>query len=350
MRQSIMNEIADHLRQFFMIAPDSDIFGGDILRQRIGFDRHMILLGDGAVDFDRVLDGSSEVDGFGRHFVLALLDAAEREQILNELRHARHLRLHCGEEFIARFFILVFELFDDFEIADQCCQRRFEFMAGMGDEIAAHLVGQSDVGFFLEADEEEGLHAAARRQRRFDGDMKIALDRHHDMPFDRARRAIFEAFRKSVQHDRIAHNGGYGQGAQVLALKQAARGAIAEPDFAIHADKEDGVGDEISGIPAHRIAPFSAPPSGVDRGRRPGIDQCRGRDDRKARRRQPERHESLNHKQGAHARAEQEDDGMAHEAAIEMARHLFDRLPLDSRIGVRRGEAFRNACHISILA
>ena len=67
------------------------------------------------------------------------LDARQRQQIVDQPRHAPRLLLHDGEEAIARLGVVAGRALQGLDEAGQRRQRRAQFVAGVGDEVGAHL-------------------------------------------------------------------------------------------------------------------------------------------------------------------------------------------------------------------
>jgi hypothetical protein len=68
------------------------------------------------------------------------LDARERQEIVDQTRHSAGLRLHDVEEALAGRGIITRRPLQGLDEAGQCRKRRAQFMAGIGDEIDAHLL------------------------------------------------------------------------------------------------------------------------------------------------------------------------------------------------------------------
>ena len=68
------------------------------------------------------------------------LDARERQQIVDQPRHARRLRLHDGEKALARRRIVARRSLQRLDEAGERGERRAQLVARIGDEIGAHLL------------------------------------------------------------------------------------------------------------------------------------------------------------------------------------------------------------------
>ena len=96
------------------------------------------------------------------------------------------------------FLIVRFDIAQSFEVSAKDGERSFEFVACIGDEVAPHLVGDVDVGLFMEGEEGEGLHAVSRREGGGDMDMEVSLDGDMDSPVDVFNLAVFLGSGKSI--------------------------------------------------------------------------------------------------------------------------------------------------------
>ena len=68
------------------------------------------------------------------------LDPRQRQEVIDEARHARRLRFHDVEETLARGRIVAGRAFQRLDEARERGQRGAQFMAGIGDEIGAHFL------------------------------------------------------------------------------------------------------------------------------------------------------------------------------------------------------------------
>ena len=109
----------------------------------------------------------------------------EREQIVDQAGHARRLSRHDGEEAVAGHGIIAGGALEGFDEAAQRGERGAQFVAGVGDEVGAHLGELVLLGKVAEGDEEErqtgpGLALGDARERGeetpLDGDAFVELD------------------------------------------------------------------------------------------------------------------------------------------------------------------------------
>ena len=62
------------------------------------------------------------------------------KQIVDQPRHAPRLLLHDGQEALARFGVVARRALQRLDEAGQGGERRAQFVAGIGDEVGAHLL------------------------------------------------------------------------------------------------------------------------------------------------------------------------------------------------------------------
>ena len=67
-------------------------------------------------------------------------DARQRQQIVDQPRHAPRLLLHDGEEALARLGVVARRALQGLDEAGQRGERRAQFVAGIGDEVGAHFL------------------------------------------------------------------------------------------------------------------------------------------------------------------------------------------------------------------
>ena len=77
----------------------------------------------------------------GRRRVLVQLDARQRQQVLDQARHALGLLLHDRRKRSLRLGVVARRPPQGLDEADQAGQRRLQLVAGVGDEIGAQLLG-----------------------------------------------------------------------------------------------------------------------------------------------------------------------------------------------------------------
>ena len=107
-----------------------------------------------------------EVDAAARRNVGIHLDAGEREQRVDQARHARSLLGHDGKEAFARPGIVLGGALQRLDEAAQRGKWSPEFVARIGNEIGAHLVDALDLGQIPQQHEDVavGLRSAGERR------------------------------------------------------------------------------------------------------------------------------------------------------------------------------------------
>ena len=88
------------------------------------------------------------------------LDAAQRDQIVDEPRHAPRLLDHDLEEALAGLPVVAGSTLQRLDEAQQRGQRRAQLMADVGDEIDAHALDPLGLGEVAQHDQQQGLPAA----------------------------------------------------------------------------------------------------------------------------------------------------------------------------------------------
>ena len=109
------------------------------------------------------------------------LDAREREQIVDQPRHAPRLALHDFHEALARRRIVARRPLQGVDEAGERRERRAQLVAGVGDEIGAHLLDPAQRREVLHADENETALESGRDAGEFDrrdAAGEPAVDRH----------------------------------------------------------------------------------------------------------------------------------------------------------------------------
>ena len=81
-----------------------------------------------------------EVDRRLRPHVLLLLDARQRQQVVDQPRHAASLLAHDGEKLVARLGVVVRRALQRFDETEHRGERRAQFVAGVGDEVDPHAL------------------------------------------------------------------------------------------------------------------------------------------------------------------------------------------------------------------
>jgi hypothetical protein len=147
--QRIDEQIAQHLRELGTVAGD-DRWPGSILHHQI----RAAFVDQLAQARPCLLDQRQQVDRIGGNCESFRLDPRQRHQIVDEAAHALCLAEHDLEESLARGRVaggvLVLQRLEE---ADQRRQRGAQFVAGIGDEVDAHLLGGAGLAEIAETDE-----------------------------------------------------------------------------------------------------------------------------------------------------------------------------------------------------
>src|SRR5262249_19803472 len=88
----------------------------------------------------------TEVDRVLRTDVGIELDPRQRQQIVDQPRHAERLLFHDGEKALARGGIIARRPLQRLDEAGERGERRPQFVAGVGDEIGTHLLDPAQRG------------------------------------------------------------------------------------------------------------------------------------------------------------------------------------------------------------
>ena len=107
-----------------------------------------------------------EIDRRVGPLMRAQLDARQRQQIVDQPRHAPGLRLHDAEEAFARRRIVARRALQGLDEAGERGERRAQLVAGIGDEVGAHLLDPPDRREIVHGDDHDAGAAARRRQAR----------------------------------------------------------------------------------------------------------------------------------------------------------------------------------------
>ncbi len=94
----------------------------------------------------------------GRQF-----DARQRQQIVDQPRHAGRLRMHDAEEALARLGVVLGRPLQRIDEARQRRQRRAQLVAGIGDEIGAHFLDTAQRRLVVERHQHAVVGAAEQR-------------------------------------------------------------------------------------------------------------------------------------------------------------------------------------------
>ena len=177
------------------------------------------------------------------------LDPAQRQQRIDQPRHARGLLGHDRQEALARAGIALGAALQRLDEAAQRGQRRAELVAGIGDEIGAHLVDALDLGQVAQQHQDAAAPLAAARQRRdrrrhapADRNALGVGDRDGAPALGRGRHRV-EEFRRSDHRGNVAPFAQRGE--------QAARRRIAEQHMARRVEHDhrvrQGLGHRVHG-------------------------------------------------------------------------------------------------------
>ena len=111
----------------------------------------------------------------GRQF-----DPRQRQQIVDQPRHPRRLRVHDAEKALARLGVVLGRALQRIDEARQRRQRRAQFMAGIGDEVGAHFLDPAQRRLVVERHQHAFVGAAEQRRHRHrrDDQFHPAIDRH----------------------------------------------------------------------------------------------------------------------------------------------------------------------------
>ena len=110
-------------------------------------------------------------------------DARQRQQIVDQPRHARRLALHDTKEFFARDRIVLRRALQGFDEAEQRGQRRAQFVAGIGDEVGAHFLDPAQRRQIVEG-HHQNIGVIAGETHRRDKSLEPAVERHTLEEFD----------------------------------------------------------------------------------------------------------------------------------------------------------------------
>ena len=85
----------------------------------------------------------------------AQLDARQRQQIVDQPRHAPGLRLHDAEEPLARRRVVARRALQRVDEAGERGERRAQLVADIGDEIGAHVLDAADRREIMDGDDDD---------------------------------------------------------------------------------------------------------------------------------------------------------------------------------------------------
>ncbi len=157
--------------------------------------------------------------------MLVQLDAAERQQIVDQPRHAQRLLAHDGQEPVAGGDVVLGVATQGLDEAGQGRERRAELVAGVGQEVGPHALVAPGVGLVAHAEQGQALGPLGGEglgDRAPDPVQRAALLEHR-LGLD----AAVEGLLEGLQHLRIADIGGQ-QAAGALQAQQFARRGVGE--------------------------------------------------------------------------------------------------------------------------
>ena len=172
--QRVLHQILEHADQLVAVAQHQQRARG-----RGGVDLDVAVAGQGLQAVGDLADDGDEIDLLVGPQMRVELDAREREQIVDQARHAVRLHLHDGEEALARRGILARRALQRVDEARQRGERGAKLMAGIGDEVGTHLLDATQRREIVKREQHEarpgrGLRRRDRRHHRF----VPAVDRH----------------------------------------------------------------------------------------------------------------------------------------------------------------------------
>ncbi|HEX7968474.1 MAG TPA: hypothetical protein VF502_09655, partial [Stellaceae bacterium] len=195
----VVEQILEHLRQLVGVAQHLGRVG-----RQVQDDAHVARRG---ALLQRVGDGMQhllDVDTVGRRHMLVHLDARQRQQIVDQPRHALRLLGHDGEEAVARRGVVARRAAQRLDESGERGERRPELVAGIGDEIGAQSLAALDRGQIVEREHGGGALGAVRPDRR-QPRREMALDRRRDVELDNARRLALEHRVGGGEHGGMTH-------------------------------------------------------------------------------------------------------------------------------------------------
>ena len=98
-----------------------------------------------------------EIDRRVGPLMRAQLDARQRKQVVDQPRHAPGLRLHDAEEAFARRRIVARRALQRLDEAGERRERRAQLVAGIGDEVGAHLLDPPDRREIVNGDDHDAV-------------------------------------------------------------------------------------------------------------------------------------------------------------------------------------------------
>src|SRR5262249_49815005 len=150
-------------------------------------------------------------------------DTREREQVIDQPRHAARLSFHYFDDPFARYRIVARRALQGIDKAGERGERRAQFVAGVGDEIGAHLLDPPQRREILPADKTEATLEAGRGAGQSDGR-------------DRAREPAVDWYAFKEFHPlRLVGRDGAPDGFDDFRPPQRERGGLATPQRRRHA-------------------------------------------------------------------------------------------------------------------
>ena len=102
--------------------------------------RHAPIARQGLQAVRNLADDRNEIDRRVGAAMRIELDARERQQVVDQPRHAPRLLLHDGKEALAGFGVIAGRSLQCLDEAGKSRERRAQLVAGIGDEIGPHLL------------------------------------------------------------------------------------------------------------------------------------------------------------------------------------------------------------------
>ena len=162
--ERVFHQVLEHADQLIVVAGDRQLgrcldVDGDATVARQGFQAVRDLA-----------DDRHQVDQRIGPAVRIQLDPRQRQQVVDQPRHAPRLLLHDGEEALPRLGVVARRALQGLDEAGKRRQRRAQLVAGIGDEVGAHLFGAAQRGEVMKHHQHQiGLVR-----------IRLAPDRHHD--------------------------------------------------------------------------------------------------------------------------------------------------------------------------
>ena len=155
--QRILDQVLEHADQFVAVAEHMDRLG-----RRLDRDRHVAVARQRLQAIGHLAHDRHEIDLRLGPQMRVELDARERQQIIDQARHAGGLRVHDAEKALARGGVVARRALQGFDETRERRQRRAQLMARIGDEVGAHRLDALDRREIVHGEQDE---VAGRRSR-----------------------------------------------------------------------------------------------------------------------------------------------------------------------------------------